>query len=518
MKAFLMHRDRDFDLNPELPPNHEALTQDLELNTLFNAMAAGDQYLFDVARLALMTSLTDPQAITYRQHVLADCLEHRAAVREIYDIAVATIQRERKEYWGLFKASPETILHRSVRVLEIFVTMLKALRQIADENAASFRSEGFTRFFAMVAKELDDEYFQEVEDHLKELRFRRGTLISANLGKGNKAVRHVLRKTPEQSWIQRIAPGARSSYSFVIPERDDAGLRALGNLRDKGVNLIADALAQSNDHILSFFTMVRAELAFYIGCLNLRESLDGKDEPVCVPDPVTPRPHPDGPELSADGLYDVCLTLNLPGRTVGNEMNADGRQLVVITGANQGGKSTFLRSLGLAQLMTQCGMFVAAHSFRASVCDGVFTHYKREEDVTMESGKLDEELRRMSEIADAIRPGAILLCNESFASTNEREGSEIARQIVHALLESGVRVFFVTHLFDLARGFHREERGSYLFLRAERRNDGHRTFRVLPGEPLPTSYGPDLPRNRGSRTPQPGGMRTGLNRRPRLTG
>ena len=78
-------------------------------------------------------------------------------------------------------------------------------------------------------------------------------------------------------------------------------------------------------------------------------------------------------------------------------------------------------------------MFVAGRVASAPAsCDGVFTHYKREEDATMESGKLDEELARMSDIVDHITPGCILLCNESFASTNEREGSQIARQIVTA--------------------------------------------------------------------------------------
>ena len=73
----------------------------------------------------------------------------------------------------------------------------------------------------------------------------------------------------------------------------------------------------------------------------------------------------------------------------------------------------------------------------------------------MRSGKLDEELSRMSSIVDNLSPNSIVLFNESFASTNEREGSEIARHIVRALLETGIKVFYVTHLFDLARGFHR---------------------------------------------------------------
>jgi DNA mismatch repair ATPase MutS len=164
----------------------------------------------------------------------------------------------------------------------------------------------------------------------------------------------------------------------------------------------------------------------------------------------------------------------------------------MITGANRGGKSTFLRSVGQAQLMMQCGMFVAAGAYRASPCAGLFTHFKREEDSSMRSGKLDEELGRMSEIVNAARPGSMVLANESFASTNEREGSEIARQIVRALTESGVRVLYVTHLYDLAHSFFVQNLDSALFLRAEREEDARRTFKVVEAEPLPTSYGEDL--------------------------
>jgi len=135
---------------------------------------------------------------------------------------------------------------------------------------------------------------------------------------------------------------------------------------------------------------------------------------------------------------------------------------------------------------------VAAGSFRASVSAGVFTHFIREEDPSMVSGRLDEELSRLSGIADHITPDALILFNESFAATNEREGSEIGRQVVRALLEAGVRVFFVTHQFDFADGFYRRQAGSALFLRAPRQPDGRRDFRLIVAEPLPTSFGKDI--------------------------
>jgi DNA mismatch repair ATPase MutS len=211
-------------------------------------------------------------------------------------------------------------------------------------------------------------------------------------------------------------------------------------------------------------------------------------EPVSFPVPVAPRER----RHSLQELYDVCLALTMKQKIVGNDMNADGNNLVIITGANQGGKSTFLRSIGLAQLMMQCGMFVPAESFSSNVFDGIFTHYKREEDTTMKSGKLDEELSRMSDIVDKITPNSLLLFNESFAATNEREGSEIARQIVSALLEKRLKVFFVTHLYEFAHGFLNKKTENAVFLRAERQPDGGRTFKLIEGEPLETSYGEDL--------------------------
>lgn len=490
MKAFLMYKDQDFDLQRKLPSNAQALTQDLELNTLFNAMALGDEFLFEVAKKAVLSSLNnDLDTILYRQNILKDYLKNLSIVRDIYDIAVEAIAGEKKVYFGYFSKYPSAILDRSIKVLQMFVGMLKKLKNIADEHADQFESEGFTAFFAMLKRELGDEYFAQVQIHLKELKFRGGVLISAELEKGNKGANYVLRKPQDKkSWVQRIFDQKPPVYTFSIHPRDESGARALSELRDRGINLVANALAQSTDHILSFFDMVRTELAFYVGCLNLHGQLAQLGEPMSFPLPTASNER----RHSFNGLYDVCLTLTMKQKIVGNDVNADNRDLVIITGANQGGKSTFLRSIGLSQLMMQCGMFAPAESFSSNICDGLFSHYKREEDATMKSGKLDEELSRMSDIVNNITSNSMVLFNESFAATNEREGSEIARQIVSALSEKCIKVFFVTHLYEFAHGFYDKKMENSIFLRAERQVDGARTFKLIEGEPLQTSYGEDL--------------------------
>ncbi len=487
-----MHPDRNVDLR-HLPPNEADLAKDLELDVLLQAMAGGDQFLYAVARSGIHSCLASPAEIVYRQHVLADCIARPGVVRDLYQVGVEAVSGEKKLFGWLFvQNSPDSILRRATEAMELFVGALRRLRDIVDAHAAGFRSEGFTRFFSTLAAELNDDYFTEMQAHLSELAFRRGMLISAKLGPGSKGVGHVLRRQPEQAWRGRITGKNRSGYSFTVPPQDENGLRALADLENLGLNDTANALAQSLDHIRSFFQMLCAELGFYLGCLNLRERMTAVGAPVCFPVPATPIPAGTAQALRAHGLYDPCLALTLGARPVGNDLDADGRELIMITGANQGGKSTFLRGLGLAQLMMQAGMFVAAEEFTATTCTGLYTHYKREEDATMEKGKLEEELARMSGIADQITAGSLLLCNESFASTNEREGSQIARQVIRALTEAGIRIAFVTHLYDLAARYHAENEGTALFLRAERQPDGRRTFRLLAGEPLPTSYGQDL--------------------------
>lgn len=453
-------------------------------------MAGGDEFLLGVARTVVLSSLREPAEIIYRQHILADCIAQPALVRQIYDLAVAGIEGERKIWRSIGTRNPDFVLSTSLQALQLFVPLLKQLRRIADEQAPLFRSEGFTRFLETVRAELDDDYLRTLDEHLRRLSFRRGVPVGARLGRRNSGAGFVLRRPrlPRWSWRRLLPTRERSAYTIVLPPRDEAGAQMLTDLRARGINLVANALSQSTDHIQSFFRMVRFELGFYLGCVNVRDRLTAKGEPVCFPTAA----RRGAALLSCRGLYDVGLALRVSSRVVGNDVEADGRSLVVITGANQGGKSTFLRSVGVAQLMLQAGMFVGAERFEADVRDSLFTHFKRREDATMASGKLDEELKRMSGIADQLTPNALALFNESFSATNEREGADIAEEIIQALLEAGAKVLFVTHSFELARRFWRRDLASALFLRAERRPDGERTFRQIEGEPLSTSYGQDL--------------------------
>jgi hypothetical protein len=488
MKTFLMHPDCDSDAISPSEKGHIQFAQDLELNVLFSAAAAGDRYLYDVMAGACAGAWrNDIATIRYRQDILKDCLANPAIVRQFYAIAVEPFGRERSWDFSLYGRDASSMVGSGVRTLQCSLGVLRRLRDTCSANASRFVSQGFRQFFNTLERDLDDTYLEAAGTDLNNLTFRKGILLSAQVGDGGKGMGTMLRKPQPRdlSWVQAVLTPGAHSYTLQLAPRDDAGAQAFSELQNRGLSLISDAVYQSAQHVLNFLKTLRAELAFYIGCINLKEQLARIGEAVAFPEASEYQC-----SFRCRNLRDVCLALTMQRSVVGNDVDANDKPLVIITGANRGGKSTFLRSVGLAQLMLQCGLFVTADEFTSSLRTGLFTHYKREEDRNMRSGKFDEELVRMSGIADHIRCHALGLFNESFAATNEREGSEIARQIVTALLDNKITVFFVSHMYEFARSFLEDDR--VVFLRADRDEDGGRSFRLQQAKPLPKSFGADL--------------------------
>ena len=502
MKVHLLFAERDPELNLRLPPRTDDVIRDLGLTPLLDTMAGGDVDLRTQLAPTVLAPLGSPAEIIYRQDVLDDFLRMPELADALYRLSLHAVDSPRRSRTWLFGKEPSSVLRRSRDILAELLIDLHELRTLADQHGPRCSSAGLRAFFANIQTELPDDYLTLVEDHLQRLQFPTGVTMTAQLGPGGQGSGYVLRK-PEsirRTWRQRVHLGDPDSYTYRLPDRDEAGARALMDLEAIGINLVADALAQSVDHIRSFFALLQFETAFYSGCVRLDRELETRGLPRCRP---TPRPVEEL-ALTAHDLYEVNLGLHLGSQVVTNDLLADGADLIMITGTNQGGKSTTLRALGLAQLLMQSGATVPASDYRASVASALLTHYRREEDASMASGKFDEELARMSALIELLEPGALVLLNESFAATNEREGSMIARHVVDGLRAAGVRVGYVTHLYELAAGLqeldlHQLEKSTdsgarphAVFLRPERCADTERTFRVVPGEPLATSFGPDL--------------------------
>jgi hypothetical protein len=471
-----------FDPAQYLCPAHKELAADLGLANLLGQMAEKDEIILASCSAALYAPLQSKEEIIFRQNNLCDALHNRDTIRQLYQITIDTEkQRAGSMYW-LGSSYIESTYSSGINLLKLYTEMLMKLRHIADDAGDHFSSEGFQSLFSQLKNELTDAYFDQVKSVLQSLTDQNGTMISASFGSYLQGVNYVLRKKEDRHFWRHW----QFSPSFTIADRDDEAAKDLGHRKGRAVNSAANAMAQAAENLQSFFSKLRLELSFYTGCINLADRLDQIHSPFCIPDLYSESSE----KRSCRSLYDISLALQQESAVIGNDLAADHKSLFLITGANQGGKSTFLRSIGQAQLMAQCGMPVAAEQFACPIRKEIFTHFKREEDKAMKSGKLDEELARMDDIADHLVPGSMILFNESFAATNEREGSEICRQITQALIDHHVDVFFVTHLYAYAHAF--AELPCTLSLRAERLTDGKRTFHIIPGLPTQTAYGEDL--------------------------
>lgn len=490
MKPHLLFQTKDFNNQQNLPPNANVLKKDLELQILFDVMADNDELLAEVIpKVILNATENNAETIIYRQAILKDCINHYTIIKDIYTLASTAIESRKKSWFGVFTSRPTSVLSASVGMMKIYINYLQQLNSIANENINLFQSQGFRQFMNTLQTELNTEYINQIKENIYQLSFQNGIYTTAQLTIANKGFNYQLQKNIEKKlkWWQKIFKKNNKNFSFNIHPRDESSIRALQQLKDEIVNNAANTLAQANDYILNFFILLQQELAFYLGCVNLYNHLKKINASISYPQISTNRLW-----HTATALYDPCLCLSMNKQVVNNNFNAQEKPLIIITGANRGGKTTFLRSVGIAQLMMQSGMFVAAEYYSANLVKGLFTHFKKEEDFTMQSGKLDEELSRMNDIVNNLTAGAMVLFNESFAATNQREGAEIAIQITNALIEKNIKTFFVTHLYNVGNYYYKNKLNNTLFLRANRDDYGKRNFKLIEAYPLNTSYAKDL--------------------------
>lgn len=501
MQVRLMFTDRQFDPDHKPPPTADELITDLQLQTLFETMASGDRLLYQIVSTALLCPLQHPEQIQHRQQVLTDCWSRPEPIRQIYGLASDALQAERHASIGLPR-SPRLILQRAMKVLDALLPFLKQLATLAQQELPLVSSPGLTQLYQGLISDLDEQFFADAAEELHQLRFPNGVIIGKRLGQANVGVDDLLRPPAKEPVMERLGLSRHNTASFQIPARDEAGADALEAIKDRGVNQVADAAGQAADFLSGFFVALRYEIGFYLGCLNLSQRLRQAEQPVSLPQ-VSPAAEQ---QLTGSQLYDPCLALtnyqSASQPIVRNDLAADNAAGIVITGANSGGKSTFLRALGLAEVMTHCGMFVPAHEFQTSIRTHIVSHFAREEDSTMARGRFDDELVRMSTIIDRIGPEALILMNESFSSTDEREAADLGSEIMQAFANHQVRFVFVTHNYDLAQRI-QSQISDLVCLRAERLNDGSRTYRIIGGKPLPTSFGQDIYHRLGGWQPVP---------------
>ena len=465
--------------------NSAELTADLGLEALFAAASDGNAEIRETLGKIFFEGPITPADILYRQAILRDAVNNGDVFMKMHDGLAAGISAyesaREKSLPGFARFTPITARLKTVsELMELIFNAVYETGKYFMALEKNISSAGLKKYASLFRAFYSDSFIKEALTEGEKLaQNARGTSVtlSAGLGKGLKGTNYILNEVTQKK--MRAPRGKNAilldtvSMQLKAQELRDAALTKLLNAASAVVSQTADDLKN-----------LRFDLSFYAGCLCLQKKLDDIGIKTCFPEPR-------GDALSFSGLTDVSLALRANIIPCANSADLTGAGLTVVTGANQGGKSTFLRSVGCAQLMARCGMFVAADNFIFSARPGVFTHFCKGEDASLQSGKLDEELRRLNGIINQMRSGSLLLMNESFSSTAESDGCLIADEITGALRECGVKIIFVTHLSMFARSLTPDCEKTAL-LTAERLPGGKRTYKIKAGLVESAGFGMDL--------------------------
>ena len=194
------------------------------------------------------------------------------------------------------------------------------------------------------------------------------------------------------------------------------------------------------------------------------------------------------------------------------EAKSDGRKIIpndivnntdenmyIITGPNNGGKTTYVKTIGLIQLLSQKGLFVPAESADVSFLDGIYTHFISPDDITKGEGRYRNELRRIKEIFEKATPYSLVILDEPCGGTSYEEGQRQSLALLDGFHRLGSTTYFTTHMHLLTKEIDSGRYPAARNLSVECMYDGKEityTYKVLTGA-FGKSFGEEIARELG---------------------
>ncbi len=431
--------------------------------------------------LRILTQLsTDEEVLNYRLDILEDFLNVPQLEAVLYENVHKLYVNEHVNIQKLGLADSFYALNTRLNSLKTFIECITKCHEFCQKFQDKFRSEalkGLVEYFASV---YNSEYFDEVKRETDEcLRI---------LAKGVKSVTVGINfddmMRPVEAMLLSVSTDSikkKGRFDWIFKHLDGGADRAIGRTHslyneNGGTNdleapLFRELKEINSEYISHLDRAIRAyfkkstediltfesQMSFYIGAKRIIDAVRARGLDMCRPKYLKMEER----RLNAKGVFDLSFYTqmvssdpmgSLKDKIITNDCTMDDNgRFFVLTGANNGGKTTYSRAIGIIQVMAQAGIYVPCSSCEISPVDFIYTHFPKEEEVGLNTSRFTQECKQFKVTVDNATRYSMLLLNESIQSTTPTECVFIATELTKIFRCIGVRGVYATHLLELAK-------------------------------------------------------------------
>jgi DNA mismatch repair protein MutS len=402
--------------------------------------------------------LHDVEGIHYRHHVLGD-LEQDGVLEAVRAFADGMV-RMRKHRALVDKLHYERQKQRWF--LEAVAVYCTTVSVFAERLAATEpRSRGFTGLRDFLSEYTGSGAFASLLAETKEVNKELAAITYAVQIKGNRVKVSRYEGEPDMSveierTFAKFQQGAVGDYRVRMREWADMNhveariLDLVARLHPETFARLEHYCSRHRDYLDETVDRFDREVQFYLAYLEYIEPLKGNGLPFSQP-----RVSARSKDVRACETFDLALAKKLSqtdSAVVCNDFRlSDPERILVVSGPNNGGKTTFARMFGQLHYLASLGLPIPGSEIRLFLPDRIFTHFEREEDIETLRGKFEDELFRIREILAHATSASVLIMNESFGSTTLRDALVVGTEVMRHIIDLDALCVFVTFVDELSR-------------------------------------------------------------------
>jgi DNA mismatch repair protein MutS len=428
---------------------------DLNCDQIVDAITAGrEEYNLKPFFYACLSRV---DAIRYRHEVMEDLED--PSLYKLVTVFASKMRQMREHHVRAQKAHYKE--QKQAWFLDAVDIYCDAIESLASETAHSgLRSRGFLAFRDYLVKYTHSERFNNVLSKVKQLTADLATAEYCVLIKGSGfTVRKYEAETDYSVEVEqtfdKFKQAAAQDYKVKFPARDEMNhieariLDFVARLHPEVFGPLSDFCSENVDFVDPTIAVFDREVQFYLAYLEYAAALKGARLQFCYPlvSETNKAVH------DYDG-FDIALAHKLHRENspvVCNDFYLKGdERVLVVSGPNQGGKTTFARTFGQLHYLASLGCPVPGRDAQLLLFDHLFTHFEKEEKVENLRGKLEDDLLRIRDTLSQATPQSIIIMNEVFTSTTVQDETFLSKRVLEKIIFLGALCVWVTFVDELA--------------------------------------------------------------------